>query len=341
MGKEILEEMVRQYLSLRFPISTFSWQGGEPTLMGLPFFEQVVGLQMKHGRDGQSVGNTIQTNGILLDDMWCKFFHKYKFFVGLSLDGPKEVHNRYRVDNEKRSSWDYVMRAVKLLRKYNIEFNILSVVTDRSQYKAKEIFKWFLENGFRYLQFIPCVELASENRKASFSVTPEGYGKFLCDLFDSWWEHRKDGISIRTFDTVLESLVYGKSAICIFSPKCQGYLLVEHDGTVYPCDFFVSGEQKIGDLRKDSLMDIYKSDSYKKFGIQKSILDDECKRCDWLSLCYGGCQKDRIGYSGEKLLKTYLCSAYKMFFSYSMNRFKALKQFLLKNHNPDIYRDTD
>lgn len=325
MSREVLEEMIRQYLSFRFPVSCFSWQGGEPTLCGLDFFKEATRLQMKHGQGGQLVSNTFQTNGILLDREWCLFFNKYKFLVGLSLDGPEHLHDFYRM-----RSWEDVMRAARLLSDYHVEFNILAMVTRKSQTQAEELFYWFLDHGFHYLQFIPCLERLPEGGLAPFSATAEGYGDFLCELFDLWWENKDEGISIRLFDTMVERLVYRRSTFCIFSPACQSYLVVEHDGSVYPCDFFVRRDTCLGNLMEKPLDGFFRSSAYRDFSRRKSALPDECRACQWLSLCWGGCQKDRLDEQGRPSAKTFFCRSYRQFFSHAIPKLKNLAKEIQK-----------
>lgn len=336
MSDDVLEEMIKQHLGLRFPQSVFSWQGGEPTLCGLLFFKKVVELQMKYGRSGQVVGNSFQTNGLLVDDEWCEFFNQYKFFIGLSLDGPRELHDKYRrrrqgTASPKGSSWEAAVKAAKLLSKHKVEFNILSVVTRESEKMAREVFQWFLNNGFKFLQFIPCVEVSSSGEVDPHSVSPQGFGRFLSELFDIWWENRDKGVSVRTFDAVLESLIMGQASMCIFSPCCDGYLVVEHDGGVYPCDFFVKEEARLGNLMDTPLDEIYNGEAYKKFGKEKGNIFTKCNSCNFFSLCNGGCQKDRINSQ-----KTYLCPAYKTFFAHASRRLKGLaeEKNLAIKHSP-------
>lgn len=322
MSEEVLDEVIRQYLRLGFPVSVFSWQGGEPTLRGLPFFEKVVRFQKKYGSPGQVVSNSLQTNGMLIDDKWGKFFSRYKFFIGLSLDGPAGLHNLHRGNSHEKA-----VKAAKTLSRNQVEFNLLSVITRDGEERAKELLHWFLENGFYHLQFIPCLEPGARNRGiAPFSISPERYGSFLCELFDAWWECRDRGTTVRTFESVLETLLYGNTHLCVFSPRCPGYMVIEHDGSVYPCDFFVRENTLLGNLRGLSLAGIYESRAYREFRERKTPLDDACRRCEWLAFCHGGCQKDRITKDGESAGKTYFCPSYKKFFSHSMKRFKTLAE---------------
>lgn len=320
MNRQVLEEIIRQYLKFRFPVSVFSWQGGEPTLCGLSFFKEAVRLQQKHGREGQIVNNSVQTNGLLLDEEWCRFFAEYKFFVGLSLDGPADLHNRYRGSSQRKG-----MEAAAALSRSGVEFNILTVLTADSAGRARQLFHWFLQNGFYHLQFIPCLEPVPEERKiASFSISAGEYGNFLCELFDAWWDNGDWNVTVRTFESVLEILAYGKTHYCVFSPLCAGYLVVEHNGSLYPCDFFVRKETFLGNLLQQPLAEIYRSSGGKNFSARKSDLPEDCQECKWLRFCYGGCQKDRIAPGGGPARKTYFCPAYKQFFSHTMERFKLL-----------------
>jgi len=317
MSRKVVEKMIADYLSLQFPVSVFSWQGGEPTLCGLDFFQEVVRLQMKYGRKGQRVSNTFQTNGFLLNGEWCRFFNKYFFFVGISIDGPEKIHDFYR----GKGSWEKVMKAVNLLKEYKVEFNVLSVLTRKSEGKAREIFNFFLDNGIRYLQFIPCLE-KEEKRIAPYSITPEGYGNFLIELFDLWWKER-ERVSIRLFDSLLEKLITGENkSFCPLSSTCGNYVVVEHDGSVYPCDFFVRKEWLLGNIMERNLVEIYESPKKKRFNLNKRFLSPECEECPYQEFCYGGCQKDRIDEKGNPSAKTYFCVSYRIFFSHALPRLK-------------------
>ncbi len=330
MNKNVLEAMIKQYLSYQFPTSVFSWQGGEPTLAGISFFRQVVELQIKYGKNKQAVGNSLQTNGILIDAEWCKFLKEYSFFVGLSLDGPQYIHDHYR-KGIKGSSWEKVVNAADLLRQYNVEFNVLTVINRMNQTKGKEIVEWFIKNGFSFLQFIPCLEVDVDGKLTPESVTPDGYGQFLCDTFDVWYDNRGKNISIRDFDSFIELLVCGRVTLCVYSDYCHGYMLVEHDGSVYPCDFFVYENTKLGNLLETPLAKLFQSIEYEMFGRKKTKLGDDCQNCQWYKYCYGGCQKDRVDSSGKPNIKTYLCQSYKKFFHYATPRLQKYADEIRQN----------
>ncbi len=328
MSLDVLERMTHELLSYRFRNTVFSWQGGEPTLMGLEFFQHAVRLQEQHGLPGQAVGNALQTNGILIDDDWARFLARYRFLVGLSLDGPEDVHDTYRKTKSGSGTWQQVMRAVDRCRTHGVNFNILTVVNDVNQHRARDVYHWMVdEQGFDYLQFIPCIELdPSTGAIARFSASPAGYGQFLCDLFDEWYEsggYRT--VSIRTFDSVLNYYVTGRSTMCIFGPTCDVYLVVEHTGDIYPCDFFVRPELHLGNLMDQPLERFFDHPIHEKFARAKvRNVHPECRTCEWWDLCHAGCQKDRIAADGYEPTRTYFCESYKRLFAHAHTRFKVL-----------------
>ena len=331
MPDGVLERMVEDFLSYRFPVSVFSWQGGEPTLAGLDFFKQVVELQKKHGVNGQSVGNSIQTNGVLIDDDWASFFNKYKFLIGVSLDGPRDVHDRYRMMVNGSSSWRKTMDCIELLRKHNVEFSILCVVNNVNVQDGVKLYRWFIGNGIRNLQFIPCVERDPDTgRITEFSVGPTEFGKFLIDVFDEWKKRDIGRVFVRTFDSLLTYLVSGEHVFCVFGDDCHRYLLVEQNGDVYPCDFFVEEGWKLGNVVETSLGSMFESEKEKEFASHRTRYSDECGSCRWVEFCGGGCQKERLDINGNPARHTYLCDSYKMFFSHAYDDLNVIKDKLVK-----------
>ena len=315
MNEVVLEKLISQYLGYRFQESIFGWQGGEPTLAGLDFFEKVVNLQQKHGKSRQVVGNALQTNGILINDEWGRFFDKYKFLVGLSLDGPKSIHDKYRKSIGGKSVWKKVMNAADVMQKNQVEFNILCVISKANVNRAKEVFEFFLNNGFYYLQFIPALEEDKNGKRASFSINSSQYGKFLCQLFDLW-KNYSDQVYIRLFNSLLAKRMGSLEGFCILDEKCANYLLIEHNGDVYPCDFFAKESFKLGNILEQDLA--YLLDKRNKtFGKLKPQLPNDCLTCKWLPNCHGGCIKDRIFADNPHPEKTYYCEGLKMFFEHS------------------------
>jgi len=301
----------------------FSWQGGEPTLAGLDFYKRVVELQSRYGRSGQVVSNTIQTNGLLLDDKFTEFFKKYRVFVGLSLDGPREIHNVYRKYPSGQGTFNDVMAKARLLEREGVEFNILSTVGEETAKHPEKIYTFLVSSGFHYLQFIPAVDRKSGRMKKSFSVTPETWGDFLCRLFDRWWNNGKPEASVRLFDNFIECLLGLEPGACSFKKRCGEYLVVEHNGDVYPCDFFVNPEFKVGNLLETSFAELVRRVK-ENFGKLKEEPVKECISCRWNFICNNGCCWFRWVNSGNVSDSDYLCPAYRKFFSYAIDRLRVL-----------------
>jgi len=317
MPDDVLETMIREFLSLRLPQSVLCWQGGEPTLAGLDFFRRAVELEKEHGADGQVVSNALQTNGQAIDDDWARFLAQYRFLVGLSIDGPAEVHDAQRVDAGGRGSHDKAMRAAELFRRHGVEFNILTVVHAGNQDKAREIFRWQLDQGWRHLQYIPCVETDSGGSALPCSSTPEGYGRFLCDLWEAYKDSGRRDVGIRTFDSWLAQKVRGESTLCTFGEHCGDYLLIKPDGGIFPCDFFFDPRWRLGNVMTDDLYRAFSEVRQRTFGALKTQVDAECTACPHLALCHGGCPKDRLAAGPrDGTGRSVLCDAYRMFFGH-------------------------
>lgn len=327
MKDGVLRSLVRQMMETAGPEVSFGWQGGEPTLAGLAFFQRAVAYQQRYGSNGQVVGNGIQTNGWLIDDRWAAFFRRYNFLVGISLDGPPGLHDRYRRTPSGGPTHYRVMRAIEALERRGVDFNILTVVNAQTVEQPAEVYDYFVAHGFRYLQFIPCVEVDQNSGQITdFSVKPKQYGHFLCELFDRWYQGGHPQVSERTFDAVLLAYMGMEPQMCVFQPQCGGYVVIEHNGDVYPCDFFVREELKLGNILERPLAEIATVPRARAFGSAKSG-HSECRSCKWQFICHGGCQRTRdiTGHEG----KQYLCGAYKEFFAYSEKRFLHLRNRLL------------
>ncbi|MFH1739619.1 MAG: anaerobic sulfatase maturase [bacterium] len=333
MSDEVLEEMVRQMMTLGGVSVAFGWQGGEPTLMGLDFFRRAVEFQKRYGYDGQTVGNGIQTNGVLISDEWCEFLREYSVLVGLSLDGPQHVHDHYRKTRNGKPTWELVTASARRMMDRGVDVNALVVVSDYSAKYPREIYEYLVEFGFTFLQFIPCVEPDPHHpdRCAPFSVSGEGYGEFLCGLFDVWKESFRDGvpqISVRWFDSVFATYVGADIPECTLLPECGTYVVVEHNGDVYACDFFVDPEWRLGNVLEGSLVDFLNSPRQNAFGRRKSKRPPECRTCRWLPHCHGGCPKDRMGDPRDNG-SNHFCKSYQMFFEHANADLRRLaKQWL-------------
>lgn len=325
MSDEVLDKLVGSYLGLRFPSNSFAWQGGEPTLMGLDFYKKVVQLQQSYGTDGQVVTNALQTNAILLDEQWCRFLAEYKFLVGISLDGPKEYHDYYRRSRSGRGTFDKVMAATEKCRKHKVEFNILVLVSNRNVDAADELFDFFKELKIKYLQFVQCTERdPATGRIAEFSITAEQYGDFLCRIFDRWIEFGPEQISIRTFDSVLSYLMAGEHSICTFRPQCNDYIVIEHNGDAFCCDFFVEDRWRLGNILDTPIEKLAAGKIKREFSRLKTGISNKCLVCRHLDICRGGCLKDRIVTDGDYKAPSYFCAGYKKFFDYAMPRFAQI-----------------
>ncbi len=305
MSDEMLEHMIADYLGGGRQNCSFGWQGGEPTVMGLDFFRRAVRLMQKYGHSGQRIANGLQTNGTLLDDDWAKFLAEYRFLVGVSVDGPPELHNPYRCGSHAA-----VMRGIEALRRHQVEFNVLTLVNSFNVKEPLKIYRYLRDDlGANYLQFIECVD-------SHFALSGEEWGDFLCTIFDEWYEHDAGRVSIRFFDAVLNKIATGNPGMCSMFRECGQYLVVEHDGSVYPCDFYVDSEHRLGRIGEKPLEKFLETPRARAFAKMKSHLNPECRLCPYLRFCAGDCPKNRRGnYS-------LLCSGYRKFYEYTLERFK-------------------
>jgi uncharacterized protein len=333
MPPDVQEEMVRQIMRDGGRTPGFAYQGGEPTLMGLDYFRRSVELQMRFGAN-QQVANSIQTNGLLIDDEWSAFLAQYRFLVGLSLDGPAHVHDRYRLDRGGNPSHARVERAYRVMVDHGVDVNILSVINDYSSARPREIYRYCRGLGCRWMQFIPAVEFDPETGLlAEFSPRPDAYGEFMCEIFDEWEKEFRDSrptVSVRLFDTLLALHCGMSPPMCTFRPRCGNYVVIEHNGDVYSCDFFVEPEWKLGNLMERSLRTLLESPRQREFGALKADLPDACLACEWRRFCHGGCTKDRMrsGKMGERGVD-YFCGSYKRIFEHTRSTMEDLKKTVM------------
>ncbi len=324
MSGEVLETLVRDYMKLGFPVAGFAWQGGEPTLMGLDFFATAVELQKKYGSAGQQVSNTLQTNGVLLDDNWCRFFHDNKFLLGISIDGPKKFHDKYRADHAGAGTFERVMRGIESCKRHQVEFSALVLLNNMNVQHPQELFNFLIENELTYVQFIPCVETdPATGGPGDFSITPQQYGDFLCTLFDLWYAYGPDKLNIREFDSLITHFVLGKHTICTYSKQCAGFVVIEHTGEAFCCEFFVEPDWRLGNILQTPLDKLAASPRKRAFARDKEKLCDRCLVCRHLDICRGGCMKNRILDSGGDR-GNYFCESYKQFFDYTLPRFMQI-----------------
>jgi uncharacterized protein len=327
MSDAVLEEMIRQVMQQSGNEVSIAWQGGEPALMGLDFYKRAVELEQKFGR-GKTVGNGFQTNGTLLDEEWAQFFKQYNWLIGLSLDGPQHIHDRYRIDKGENPTWAKVEKVAKMLLNEGVAVNAMCCITDYSSNYAEELYNYYKSIGLTWMQFIPVVETDKNNPKkaASFSLTDEKYGEFLITLFDLWINDFVNGeptTSVRHFESVFYSYVGLESPECSFQKECGSYVVVEHNGNVYSCDFFVDPGHRLGNIMQSRIVNMLNSKKQNDFGKAKTLLPRKCKLCPWYSKCYGGCTKDRIKDPSDQRMPRF-CEGYRMFFDHADERLKQM-----------------
>jgi uncharacterized protein len=326
MADDLLEDYIRQYIAAQqVPEITFAWQGGEPTLMGLPFFERAVELQQKHCPPGKRITNTLQTNGVTLDDAWGEFFHTHDFLIGLSIDGPRPLHDAYRVDKGGRPTFDQVMRGLSFLKKHRVEYNVLTTLHAANAEHPLEVYRFLRDEiGTQFMQFIPIVERDNEtgfqegSRVTERSITARQYGDFLIAVFDEWVRRDVGRIFVQIFDVALAAWSGHRPGLCIFDETCGAALAMEHTGDLYSCDHYVEPRYKLGNIREDMLIELVASDQQQQFGLDKrDSLPQYCLECEVRFVCNGGCPKNRIIQTpaGEPGLN-YLCAGYRAFFNH-------------------------
>jgi uncharacterized protein len=333
MHEDVLESYIRQYIEAHdTPVVNFAWQGGEPTLLGVDYFRKLVEIQKKYA-NGKQIANAFQTNGVLLNDAWAEFFLEYQFLIGISIDGPRELHDAYRVDKGGQPTFDRVMRGIETLRRNKVDFNTLTTVHRANADSPLEVYRFLRDNGSGYMQFIPIVEriahqvteeglrlispdFAGPAKVAPWSVEPRPFGKFLCAIFDEWVRRDVGRTFVQLFDVSLESWMGMEASLCIFRKQCGAALAIEHSGDLYSCDHFVYPENRLGNIMESALASLAGSEQQQRFGEAKeSTLPHYCRECDVRFACNGECPKHRFLNTpdGEAGLN-YLCAGYKMFF---------------------------
>lgn len=324
MSKETATELIRSAYRQIEPGGwvSFAFQGGEPTVAGLDFFRFFVRTAEQEKPDRVHISFSIQTNGMLLTEEWAEFFHDKKFLVGISLDGFKELHDLHRVDADGNGTWKRLCNSVTLLQKHWVDINALCVVTKRCACSPRKAYETLKKLGFQYMQFIACLDPIGQDRGCMpWSLTPEDYGKFLCQLFDLWYQDWEKGQyhSIRLFDDYIHLMLGDTGAsTCATCGQCGGYFVVEADGSVYPCDFFALDDWKAGQIGVQSLSEIADSQPFRRFLTWGTDKPSECKACRWRQLCNGGCKNDWITEHGNS--RNYYCSSFQMLFRYAESR---------------------
>lgn len=326
MTEEILEEFTKQYINAqKTRLVTFAWQGGEPLLMGLKFFEKAVEFQQKYKKPGMQIENTLQTNGTLVNEKWAEFFAKHNFLIGISIDGPPNLHNIYRKDKAGNGSFENVKNGLLNLQKYDVEYNILACVSHANVNHPLEVYNFFKNDlNTNYMQFIPIVQRDNDTghqeglKLTDRSINGDEYGNFLNTIFDEWVRNDVGSVFVQIFDVTLNSWMRQPASLCIFSSVCGNALALEHNGDLYSCDHFVEPRSKIGNIMRTDLAKLIATRKQYQFAIKKSKkLPQYCKECEFHFICHGACPKNRVDTApnGDPSLN-HLCAGYYKFFTH-------------------------
>ena len=351
MSDEMLEQFTREYIEAQtMPQVLFTWHGGEPLMRSIDFYKKALELQKKYAH-GKQIDNVIQTNGTLLTDEWCEFFTKNHWLVGISIDGPQEYHDHYRVTPAGKPSWEKVMQGISLLKKHRVEWNAMAVVNAYNAEHPLEFYHFFRDNGCQYLQFTPIVERLTEHEDGrtlasladdreipltDASVTPQQWGNFLCTIFDDWVRHDVGKTFVEIFDCTLANWMGVLPGICAYSKECGHAGVMEHNGDVYSCDHFVFPEYKLGNIRNQSLIDMLYGEKQQAFSrLKHTSLPRQCKECDMEFACHGECPKNRFEKDkyGEPGLN-YLCQGYYQYYTHVAPYMDFMKRELLAQRPP-------
>lgn len=319
MTEAVLERMIASYLTTPQPQYAFGWQGGEPMLMGLEFFRRVTDLQQRYALPGAAIANGLQTNGTLITDAWAEHLARYRFLVGVSLDGPPEMHDRFRRTIGGQPTHAEVVRGIEILRRHGVEFNILTLVSQANVRRAVELYRYLCDQGFSYQQYIECVEFDRQGRRRPWAIEPEAWGDFLCALYDEWVRTDTRRVSIRLFDALVAVLAGAPVPMCSLGSECREYFVVEHNGDVFPCDFFVRKELRLGNVLTDSWESLVQSPLYGQFAVLKRQVAASCGGCPYHRLCHGDCLKNRgwdVGRDPRR--RSALCEGWKRFYRHAL-----------------------
>lgn len=311
---------------------TFAFQGGEPTLSGLDFYKDFIKMVKEKNDKKLEINYAIQTNGIVIDEQWAKLFKENNFLVGISLDGPSNIHNMNRKMPDGSNTYNGVMKAIRILEKHEVDFNILTVVTSQTARFVESTYNFLQKNNLKYHQYIACLDPLEEERgNAKYSLTPKLYGDFLCKLFDLWYADLQQNNQpyIRYFENLVAMFMGQSPEQCGMVGVCTAQYVVESDGGVYPCDFYVTDDYLIGNVKENTIEEMNEKCLSIGFVEKSRKIADECKICKWIKICRGGCRRDRDFLGENGLGLNYFCSSYKRFFEYSYRRFEEIARIIM------------
>ena len=330
MTPDILEAVIRAYLQTDQPIYSMIWHGGEPTLLPGGFYKNAIAFQKKHARKGSRIANSIQTNGVGISEPLARLMGRYRFVCGVSLDGPATVHDIYRRTKQGRPTHRNVIEGIRTLAGAGVPVSILVVVSQANVHAPLEVYRYLKACGFDRIQCIPCVETDAGGRLCEYAIDGEQWGRFLISIFKAWFEKDIHRISIRLFESILARQVYGAAIDCYNSGACNRYLVVESNGDVYPCDFFVRPEYRLGNILERPFAEIVADSRYRRFSAAKKNWHPTCSQCEYIELCMGDCPKFRPGAATASPSRSRLCTGWQLFFSATIDRFRCLADAIRK-----------
>ncbi len=336
MSDAVLEKLIRSYMSTDQPTYAFGWQGGEPTLMGLDFFKRVVELQKLYGRAGAVVSNGLQTNATLIDDELAAHFAEYNYLLGVSIDGPEELHDIYRKNAAGNGSHKSVLKGIEALNRHNVAYNALVLVSSANVEHPRRVYDYLKGLGIYHHQYIPCVEFDAGGKPLSYTITGKQWGSFLTGVFEHWIAGDTHRVSIRDFDAVLQHLVNGAYTMCVQGGYCDQYFVVEYSGDVYPCDFFVEKGTRLGNINRDSWDMLLNSRRRHSFAALKSRWNEKCSRCEYLRYCSGDCIKQRYSTSRDAHNLSWLCEGWMEFYRRAIPDFERLATDYLNQRQMEL-----
>ena len=336
MSDEVLDSHVRQYLAAMPVQAEFGWQGGEPLLAGLDFFRKAVALQEQYAQPGQIIHNALQTNGTLLTDEWCLFLAEKRFLVGISLDGSPQWHDRFRLDKAGGPTFHRAWAGLELLRRHGVEFNILVTLNSINAPHAGDIYRYFVNRGIDYLQFIPVLERNADGSPTDYSCTAQQFGKFMLDVFEQWASRDVGKVSERMIDNMLHTLIYGSAAMCCYAERCANAYVLEFNGDLYACDHFVYTQWKIGNILQRPLAELAQDPRLDDFAAHKTQLPESCRHCEFLMYCHSGCPKHHMPLGTEASRVNHFCDGIKAFLGAALPELARMAEYFKRGEMPPL-----
>jgi uncharacterized protein len=336
MSDSVLESYVRQYTQAMPARAEFGWQGGEPLLAGLDFFKRAVELQKQYAQPGQVITNGLQTNGTLLDEKWCLFFAENDFLVGISLDGTPQWHDSLRRDGAGEKTFHRAWAGLEMLRRHNVQFNVLVTLNAANAPHAGDIYRYFVNRGVQYLQFIPILERKADGTPTDYSCTGEQFGRFCLDVLEQWAARDVGKVSERLVDNVLHWLLFGKASTCCYADRCANAHVLEWNGDLYACDHFVYREWKIGNIMERPLAELVRDARLEEFAAMKTELPEACRACEFLDVCRGGCPKHHMPIGTDPARRNHFCEGYKTFFREALPMLREMTPYIRRGQIPPL-----